>query len=185
MSSSFVNLPRRRWSADEVVRLAELGVFDGEHVELLHGELVVVSPQGAEHAGLIGRITALLVLRYHPRWHVRVQTPIRAAADSLPEPDFAVVRGEPDLTQLPDGGDVCLALEVSVTTQRYDREKAAVYAAAGVANYWLVNTAARRIEVFAEPTPDGIWRINRLAAPGEALELPAGGGEVAVADLLP
>jgi Uma2 family endonuclease len=43
-------LTTRRWRRTEYDRLVDLGVFEGERLELLDGVLVVKEPQGSPHA---------------------------------------------------------------------------------------------------------------------------------------
>jgi hypothetical protein len=49
-------LTQRRWQRVEYDRLVELGVFQGEPLELLAGELVVAEPQGTYHYPTINKI---------------------------------------------------------------------------------------------------------------------------------
>ena len=42
-------------------------------------------------------------------------------------------------------------MEVAVSTEDVDREKIAIYAEAGVTEFWLVLPAARTIEAYARP----------------------------------
>ncbi|MFT4689530.1 MAG: Uma2 family endonuclease [Limisphaerales bacterium] len=44
-----------------------------------------------------------------------------------------------------------LVVEVSINTLDRDREKAAIYAAAGVKEYWLVTPGAESITVYRNP----------------------------------
>ena len=43
----------RRWTRAEYDRLVDLGVFHGEPLELLGGQLIVAEPHGAYHASAI------------------------------------------------------------------------------------------------------------------------------------
>ncbi|MCB9760404.1 MAG: Uma2 family endonuclease [Alphaproteobacteria bacterium] len=148
------DLPRRHFTVDEVLRMVETGVLqEDEHVELLWGELVEVSPQGPLHSVLIRRLTRQFLQAYDTRFGVDAQLPLSVGAGSLPEPDFAVFRipaGE-DPTAHPRGADALLVVEVSVTSQRLDRLKAGLYAAGGVPVYWLLDVEARQLHVFREP----------------------------------
>ena len=49
-------LTLRRWTRVEYDRLVDLGVFDGEPLELLGGQLVVAEPHGAYHASAISAV---------------------------------------------------------------------------------------------------------------------------------
>jgi Uma2 family endonuclease len=114
-------------------------------------------------------------------------------AESEPEPDLAVVRGDENtyLHRHPGPADVALLVEVADSTLDRDRaDKARIYGQAGVPVYWIVNLVDRQVEVYTSPTgPTGAGYTSRqdlrpgalvpLALPG--LALPG----VAVAALLP
>jgi Uma2 family endonuclease len=180
-------LSRRPFTAEDVHGMVEAGILgEDEPVELLAGELVIVSPQAPPHAALISEIEHLLRRAYADA-HVRVQCPLAASADSLPEPDLAVVRGRPRdyLRRHPGGADVVLVVEVAFTSQALDRAKAPIYAAAGVPVYWLLDCLQDRLEVRTEPQAAEGYRVVRLYGPEDEVPLPASGGLVRVAELLP
>ena len=87
---------RRRFTADEVMRMVETGVlYHGERVELIAGELLVMNPQGATHSSLTVHLHRVLQRAYGSAHHVRDHSPVVGTTDSIPEPDLAVVPGEP------------------------------------------------------------------------------------------
>ena len=62
-------------------------------------------------------------------------------------------------------------IEVAETSLAYDRStKRRLYAAAGIAEYWVVDTVAEAIEVHREPGPDGFRAVSRVAG-GDAATL--------------
>ncbi|MCA9488811.1 MAG: Uma2 family endonuclease [Myxococcales bacterium] len=179
------DLPRRRFTADEVLRMVDAGILDEhEPVELIDGELIAVSPQGPRHRALTVRIRQLLERAFGAGFHVQDHSPIAAGPASMPEPDVAVVRGAPDdfMERHPGGLDLALVVEISVTSQKLDGEKAGVYASAAVPAYWQVDVPARRVRAYADPVA-GEYRSIRLATPGDTLEIE--GWTVGVDDLLP
>ncbi len=165
--SVWTNLPAvdpsavRRLRRVEYDRLVELGTFEREHLELIRGVIIRMTPQGPPHAGPIQRLTELLVTALAGRAHVRVQLPLLAPDESEPEPDLAVVPlGDYDLAH-PDRAQ--LIIEVARTSQEYDREtKGPLYAAMNVPEYWLVDVVARTIEVRREPGPDGYGSVETV-----------------------
>lgn len=177
----------KRWTAEEVLRLVELGLLHDEHVELIEGELVVVPPQGPIHSDLTVVIREILADAYGRAFHVRDHSSITAGRDSLPEPDLAVVRGRPGAafkTRLPGAADTVLVVEISHTTRAHDRRKADVYAAAGFETYWLIDVDARRIEVRTRPK--GIeYSKTEIVGDDATLQLPATNATVTAAQLLP
>jgi Uma2 family endonuclease len=187
VGSLVADLPRRRFTVDEVYRMVEDGILDeDEHVELLDGELVVVSPQGPPHVAPVAELNRRLMRAYGRGCHVRVQMPLFATPHSLPEPDLAVAVGQPrDYRERhPGGSDVHLVIEVARTSQALDRRKAAVYAAAGVPVYWLVDLRAKSIDVFTKPTPAGRYERRQTFVVGQTVELPGLSKRWPVAELV-
>jgi len=164
--------PRHEFTVEEVERMAEVGAFDeGPKVELLDGELVDVSPQGPEHAALHTELGDRLASAYAEAAHVRRQCPVRAGSRSLPEPDVAVVPGNVRdyRARHPEGHELVLAVEVSVSSQALDRKKARIYAAAGVPVYWWLDVTARTLTVHEEPSDTGYRRTSVLSAADEVV----------------
>jgi Uma2 family endonuclease len=181
----------RRFSVAEYLRLAEVGILGPEEkVELIDGQVVGMSPQGAPHAAVVNELAAMLGEVYpRNRFCVRVQSTFAAADDSAPEPDIAVVAGRclDHVQQLPR--TALLVIEVSQTSQRLDRgRKSDLYASAGVAEYWVVDLARRTVEVRREPSTAG-YKSIRILQPADSIQpLPAEGAtlrEVRAEELLP
>jgi Uma2 family endonuclease len=178
---------RRRFTAAEVLRMVEGGILgEDEPVELLEGELVVTPPEGPSHAAVVSDLAGRLAAAYQPGCHVRAQCPLAGARDSLPEPDLAVVRGNPrDYVEAhPAGGNVVLVVEVARTSQAIDRRKVRIYAQIAVPVYWLLDLAARRLEVRSDPDGED-YRSTRLLGEGEPVGLPGVDASWIVASLLP
>ncbi len=145
----------RSWSKQEYYRLAELGFFDGQRVELLEGKIVVLSPQKPPHWAAVDRVTELLRRVFGAGYHVRMQGPLDLGQVSEPEPDVCVVVGSrADCEQNhPTGAE--LVVEVSDTRLSYDRRrKGSLYARAGIADYWIVNQVQCQVEVYRVPIAD-------------------------------
>ena len=62
-----------------------------------------------------------------------------------------------------------LVAEVAVSSEEVDREKIAIYAEAGVAEFWLVLPLASTIEIYARPQGSN-YRERRTSKAGEMLE---------------
>jgi Uma2 family endonuclease len=87
-------------------------------------------------------------------WYVDSQEPI-TTADSEPEPDVVVVRGETRhyLDRHPGPQDVALVVEIADTTLQRDRGcKKRLYARAEIPVYWIVNLLDNQIEVYTNPS---------------------------------
>jgi hypothetical protein len=66
---------KRRFTRDEYHRMAEAGLFDGERVELINGEVVRIGPQTTTHSMVVQLVTQALR---------RLETPDRQVARSCP-----------------------------------------------------------------------------------------------------
>jgi len=126
-------------------------------------------------------------------WFVNVQEPI-TTADSEPEPDIAVIRGNRRqyLASHPGQPDLALVVEVSDSSLQHDRTmKLRLYARAMIPIYWIVNLVEGRIEVYTDPTgPDEkpSYRQRRDYGPADEVPFIIEGrviGRIAVRDLLP
>jgi Uma2 family endonuclease len=137
----------RRWRRVEYERLVELGVFDeDEHLELLYGTVVQMTPQKPPHAWVLSWLPEQLIATLRGRALVRVQLPLALTEDSEPEPDVAVVQSGDYRTAHPTRA--LLIVEVAETSVRKDVGiKARLYAEAGVPEYWVVNLAANVVLV--------------------------------------
>lgn len=175
----------KRWTREEWYRLAELGFFaEGCHTELIEGEILIMSPQGANHSRTLMLGTEILSEFYRGTHLIRVQCPITIADDTEPEPDFAVVPRELALRlegHHPATAD--LVLEVADSTLSYDRNlKASLYARAGVAEYGILNLAKRSLELHRQPYSDTDARFGwayaskSILGPDDYFEPQNGGG---------
>jgi Uma2 family endonuclease len=178
----------RRFTADEAIRMVEAGIVgEDEHLELLDGALVEMSPQGRGHVIALTKLARKLEGAYTPAAHVLEEKPLAASRHDLPEPDIAVYRGRlDDYPRHPTGPDAILVVELAWSSQRIDRRKASVYAAGGVEAYWLVDLKARRLEVRTTPV-DGAYQVTRILDENDVVELPELHPDVrwTVRDLLP
>lgn len=144
----------RLWTKAEFYRLNDLGFFRGQKAELLGGEIMVTSPQGWPHGSTTDRAWEVLRNALGAGFWVRMQLPVDLGLVLEPEPDVSVVAGRrEDYTTHPTVA--LLVIEVSDTTLAYDRSvRASLYAAGGVADYWIINLVQGQLEVYRQPVPD-------------------------------
>ena len=160
--------PLRRAEYDQLIAL---GAFQDEHIELIDGALVRMSPIGPPHSGTVARLNELLVLAFAGKAFVRPQLPFAASELSEPEPDLSLVprvdydREHPELAHL--------IIEVSESSLRWDRgRKARLYAESSVPEYWVVNLVDRRVEVHTDPV-SGVYQQITNYEKGERIRLQA------------
>jgi Uma2 family endonuclease len=144
-----------RFTVDDYHRMAAAGILtEDDRVELIEGEILAMPPIGEGHAGGVNRLSWLFTDRVGRRAVVAVQNPVRLSRHSEPQPDLAILRPRADFYagKMPEPDDVLLLIEVSDTTLAYDRDvKVPLYAAAGIAEVWLVDLAGDRLRRYREP----------------------------------
>jgi Uma2 family endonuclease len=147
--------PIWRLTVEQYHEMIDAGILtDDDPVELLEGWLVTKMTKKPQHS-LATQLTSELLARIIPTgWFVNIQEPI-TTADSEPEPDIIIVRGNRrDYTErYPSPQDVALVVEVSDATLQRDRTlKLRLYANARVTTYWILNLQDRQLEVYTNPT---------------------------------
>jgi len=178
-----------RWTVEQYLRLVDEGVLDpDDRLELLEGVVVAMAPQNVAHAAGVFRLEHALHRAVGDRALVRVQLPLRAGEHSLPEPDTAVVGGALADYDRVHPTSALLVVEVADSSLKQDRlTKRAIYAAAGIPEYWIVNLPDDCVEVRREPEPSTRRYASTIVARrGETVELIAlPGVRVSIDDLLP
>src|SRR3954463_6286017 len=139
---------------DEMIRRGDFLPREEHHVELIHGEISPMSPINPPHDDTVDELNEWS-FESLPRGAARVR--IQGSfgiplLDSAPEPDVAWLRRKDYSTERPLPEDVLLVIEVADSSLARDRGlKAGLYAAAGIADYWIVDIAGRAIEVRRDP----------------------------------
>ncbi len=166
-----VTTVRWRFSVADYDRMREAGILtEDDRVELIEGEVRVMSPIGPCHAALVKRLNALLS-RLADSAIVSVQDPIRLSDDSEPQPDLAVLCPRHDFyaQALPTPADVLLVIEIADTSVDYDRdEKIPLYAEAGIPEAWLIDATNDTIEQYTRPT-GGQYREQQTLERGQTV----------------
>lgn len=167
-----IDIPRHQFSVQQYHEMIEHGILDeNESVELIRGEIVKKMPVGNLHAATVKRINRLFASLLPTEALLSIQDPI-STADSEPEPDVAVLNFREHLYAVcrPVAQDVRLSIEVADSSINYDRDiKGAVYASAGISEYWIINLNNNTIEVYHNPQPDGRFATVTTAQVGEIL----------------
>lgn len=162
---------RRPFTVDDYHRMAEVGLLtDDERTELLNGEVVYKMPISSRHAGCVVWLIQALTSRLPGKALVSAQNPIRLSDRSEPEPDVSVLRPRVDHYRgsHPEPGDVLLVIEVADSSFAVDQGvKAALYAAAGIPELWIVDLVGAAVEVHRAPAADGYRSVERLARGSE------------------
>lgn len=160
----------RRLRRTEFEQLAREGAFGDERVELLFGQLVVMSPPDPSHDASLMVLTRRLILALGERAWVRANCAFAASDDSEPLPDVLVCPAGSYWDDHPSRA--FLVVEVARTSLRKDRTvKALLYGSVAVEEYWIVDVEGGCVHVLREPHGEGGWRSRRAAHRGETLTL--------------
>lgn len=153
-------LRRRAFTVAEVERMVEVGLLhEDERLELVGGELVMMSPKGYRHEVLKQALIRHWVPRLPPDIELIPETTFRLSEDTYLEPDIVIYETRVGLAGL-NGDTALLALEIAETSLGYDLgRKAQVYAAFGVRELWVIDALQRITHVHPDPTPLGYRTI--------------------------
>ena len=184
-----ISLQPHLWTREEYEKMVSAGVFHPEdRLELVNGEILEMAPQSSPHATAISLVSEALSTVYTPGFVLRVQVPIALGEASEPEPDIAVVRGQPRDYLAHHPTTAALIVEVSDSSLGYDREhKKGLYAASGIPEYWILNLIDRRLEVYRDLDQEkATYRSCTVLAHSNAVTpLDRPDASISVADLLP
>jgi Uma2 family endonuclease len=185
MATSAIDL--RRWTRREYERMAAAGFFaPEERVELIDGIIYNKMPQSSFHATSVQLAQERLRALFATGHTIRVQMPLALGPDSQPEPDVAVVAGNPRDFSRCHPTTAVLVVEVADASLVHDRQrKAPLYARAGIPEYWLLILPQKSLDLYRAPTPTGYTVRQRLGRADQITPLDSDGPAIAVADLLP
>lgn len=140
----------------------------GRRTELIRGLIVEKMSKSPLHTKLLSRLFRRVQAASDRRGLlIRKDEPL-TLADSEPEPDISVVAGAEEDYDEAHPATAELAIEVAVTSEELDREKIAIYAEAGVKEYWLVLGKRAMVEVFSDPWEGG-YRQRHIYSRGEVI----------------
>ncbi len=182
-----------RFTRKDYYAMGDAGLFENERVELIDGEIIVMSPQKGPHGGLIRKLNALFV-RLIPTTHsVGVQPPLDLGLRFEPEPDISISTGAPGdfLQHHPKTAE--LVIEIANASVNYDRKnKGSLYAKAQIPEFWLINLIDKCVEVYRKPVKDRVqvfgykYSSCRILRSGDSISpLCLPGVKIAVKELLP
>ena len=158
-----------RFTVEEYHRMGEVGIIAADsRVELIGGQIVMMSPIGDLHFKCVNNYTEQLMSLPNRTWRISVQNPIRLTNDAEPQPDIALLPIDYD-GGIPSPQHLLLVIEVSDSTLAYDRRvKVPLYAAAGIPEVWITDLKGERVLCFSE-LRDGHYQVVTQVRRGEQL----------------
>ena len=141
----------------ECASLESSGLWDQQHLELVHGELISKMGKKRPHVNALVAVQDWLARTFGQQF-VNSEAPIDVAPEdnptNEPEPDL-IVLAKPSCEYRdanPRPADLRLVVEISDSTLGFDlTTKAELNARAGIVEYWVVDVAAHRLIVHRDP----------------------------------
>ncbi len=144
--------------------MIETGILCDRNIQLINGELIEMSPEGVIHAAYGGSIADYLREVLRGKAWIREAHPI-TIDNSEPEPDIAIVKLPKNkyFQNHPVASDIFWLIEISDTILNYDlNHKKAIYAAASIAEYWVVNIKEKKLVVFTQSKNNNYLTYSEL-----------------------
>ena len=116
-------IQRRLFTVTDYYRMAEAGILQPkERVELIHGEILKMSPIGPRHQASIDSANRTIVPLVGNRAIVRVQGTAELDRFAALQPDLALLRPRDDfyVHKHPAGSDILFIVEVADSSLEYD-----------------------------------------------------------------
>ena len=153
--------------------LVDLGFPNAEKLELINGELI--DRMGKNHPHVLWENLTLAWLHsIFGSEFVRFEAPTDVSAEdnpiNEPEPDLMVTKKSiREYRTTPSPSDLLLVIEISDSTVKFDRSvKAALYARAGIVEYWMIDIPGNQVLVHRDPR-DGKYQTVMSARSDETI----------------
>lgn len=146
-----------RFTPEQYVFLSENNMVGSGRTELIHGEIRKMCSQFDSHTfGVTETFDQLRRLFPKSKFWIRPQSSL-ACGESIPEPDIAVIDGPARSERAVMRGErAVLVVEIADTTLDTDLNiKPAIYAGAGIPEYWVLDLNSRKLIVHRDPVTGG------------------------------
>lgn len=146
--------PPVRWTCDQFHAACDSGVFEGQNVILVDGEILEMPPPNPPHNSGVELVCAALRDAFGAGHWIRGQMALDLSLDIDPVPDVAVIVGSPR-TVKDQPTTALLVVEVSDSTLATDLGvKTHLYAEGGLLEYWVLDLNGARLHVHRDPIAD-------------------------------
>jgi Uma2 family endonuclease len=178
-TQSAEGLPRRRFTVAEIEELTEAGFFhEDDRFELIGGEIVPMCAKGNQHELLKTALNIYWARRLSPQHLFTTETTFRLTPDTFLEPDFTFYDKAVGVKGL-KGDTAHLVVEIADSSYGYDiGRKAAMYAAFGVRELWVIHAVRLETRIHRKPSITGYHAAIDL--PRDHILSPAFAPELAV-----
>ena len=186
-------MANKRWTLEEFHRLCTIPEFENRRTILVDGEILELPDSSPSQDIATGQMAETLRSVFGDDCWVRIRMSLILGAATNPFPALAVVPGPRRQYASDHPTSALLVGEVSESTLLFDiGDKANLYAAGGIADYWVVDLNNRCLHVFRDPLADPAEVFGfryathiTLASADTVTPLNAPQATITVADLLP
>src|SRR5437867_7416078 len=183
--------PRKLWTRQEYDRLSSSGLLGRQRLELIEGELIDKMRKKRAQVNSLTLLLAWFVDVFGVR-RVNPAAPIDVAPEdnpsNEPEPDLIVLKRDLShfTSENPQPQDLQLVVEVADSTLGFDlNTKAALYARAGIVEYWVLDIAGRRMIVHRDPEAGRYTSVAAYGVEESVSPLAAPDSRLRVGDAFP
>ncbi|CAN1210460.1 Putative restriction endonuclease domain-containing protein [Tumidithrix helvetica PCC 7403] len=144
-----------KFDVEQYQLMGKAGIFHPEaRLELIEGEIVIMTPIGLRHAVTINRLARFFNNAVQSEGVISIQNPIRLPDYSEPQPDITILLPRDDFYagKFPQAEDTLLLIEVADSSLKYDRTtKLSLYAEYSIPEYWIANLESDILEIYRQP----------------------------------
>ena len=128
--------------------------------ELIKGIIIEKIPKSPLHTYLLHWLFEFFSSKLPAGYLLRKEDPLTLTA-SEPEPDIAIVKGNFVDFRHTHPTRAELVIVIAISSLELDREKAEIYALAGIPEYWIIVPRDAVVEVYREPTEGKYQTVRR------------------------
>ncbi len=150
MTFNMVEPRAPHWTRERHYVLAADGGLVGRRVQFIRGQIAEMPPQRHSHCGVIARTARWLERTFGQSHWVRTLARPDVNDELVPEPDLAVTE-HPMKNYREQAKTAFVVVDEADSSLRIEREKAQLYAWAGMPEYWIVNLNTCGLQVYRNP----------------------------------
>ena len=155
-------IPRLKFNRAQYHAIVQLDIFGDRRLELLNGDITVVTMPDPIHEWLIRQLVKYFQNVLGELAIVDKAYPIALNDDNEPLPDIVILRNVEHeyKSQHPTPNDVYLLIEIANSHPERDLTgKRPIYAQAGIQEYWVFDLQKQELRVFRD-IEDGDYQID-------------------------
>lgn len=155
-------MPRRPFTQEDIVAMQEAGILHpDERFELIGGEIVPMHAKYNRHEIWKQSLMSRWVRALPEDLSLYIESTLWLETGELLEPDVSIYPAN-ILPQDRRGCDARIIIEIADSSLHRDLvRKKPIYARNLVPEYWVLDAQNRRAHIFAEPSEEGVWQVQK------------------------